>query len=109
MKNLIVKSASLPLIDLTAFRHGSQGQRDEIAKLTIRTCETAGFFYLKGHGIPERLFEQARNSALAFFHLPSEEKARVHITQFKHHRGYVGHYDVAPDPGQGEIFEKPTR
>ncbi|MFT5112349.1 MAG: isopenicillin N synthase-like dioxygenase [Parasphingorhabdus sp.] len=97
----MIKEAELPIIDLHSFRFGNQTERKLIGDLARRTCETAGFFYVTNHGIDESIFLQARKNALEFFHQPQPVKSAVHISTVPHHRGYVGHFDVAPDTTKG--------
>ena len=96
-----IEPADLPIIDLSGFVSGSDTDRQTIADQAIRACETSGFFYIVGHTIPERVFFEAQQVALAFFRGPSEIKSAVHISKVPHHRGYIGHHDVAPDVAKG--------
>ncbi|MEM7292885.1 MAG: 2OG-Fe(II) oxygenase family protein [Pseudomonadota bacterium] len=96
-----IENANLPIVDLTGFKHGDSATRQKVADLAVHACETSGFFYITGHGIPDDLFSQAKASALDFFRGPADVKAEVHISQFPHHRGYVGNFDVAPDTQKG--------
>ena len=98
---MIITAANLPIVDLRAFYSDDQSVRQSIAKTAIHACETSGFFYVKGHDISEHVFKQSQEIALAFFRGPSDIKAKVHISNFPHHRGYVGNYDVAPDTSKG--------
>ena len=93
--------ADLPIIDLNSFLNGDSHKRELIAKQTMHTCETAGFFYVIGHGIEQHKFTKARNAALDFFRSPGQIKKKVHITTVPHHRGYVGNFDVSPDTTKG--------
>jgi isopenicillin N synthase-like dioxygenase len=95
------RDAELPIIDITDFYAGSITQKKRIAAEVTKACSTSGFFYLSGHGIPRSLFNQARKVAIEFFTGPQERKSEVHISKVSHHRGYVGHYDVAPDTVKG--------
>ncbi len=96
-----MKNADLPVIDLSGFCSGNDRFRQQIADKIVYACETSGFFYVVGHGIDSIVFSQAREVALKFFRGPEEIKSGVHITQFSHHRGYVGHGDVSPDTSKG--------
>ena len=96
-----VEIASLPIIDLESFVEGDAATKQQISQAAVDACESAGFFYVSGHGIEEQVFESAKRAALEFFRMPSEYKGKVHISQFPHHRGYVGHHDVYPDVSKG--------
>ena len=89
-----VEIASLPIIDLKVFKEGSAATKRQISQAAVDACESAGFFYVSGHGIEEQVFENAKRAALEFFRMPSENKAKVQISQFPHPRGYVGHHAV---------------
>lgn len=96
-----MRSASLPIIDLTHFKEGAPDEQLTIAKQTVSACENDGFFYVTKHGIDESLFQKAKESALTFFRKDSDFKRRFHISHFSHHRGYVGNNDVSPDLEKG--------
>ena len=76
----LVEIASLPIIDLKAFKEGSAATKQQIAQAAIDACESAGFFYVSGYGIDEQVFENAKSAALDFFRMPSEYKATVSYT-----------------------------
>lgn len=97
----MIEKARLPVIDLSEFVGGTVICRQKIADAVVHACETSGFFYISGHGIPAILFEEARQVALEFFHGSAKAKSRVHISTVPHHRGYIGNYDVAPDTDKG--------
>ena len=78
----------LPIIDFTAFPHGSAAARQDIADEIGRTLETIGFFYVKGHGIPEAIQSAARAAVEAYFRLPEPCKQRQH-RQPGRYRGYI--------------------
>lgn len=88
-------------MDLSRFIQGSASGRRSIAAAAVNACETSGFFYITGHGIDEAVFTRAREVALEFFRGPQQIKSEVHITTVKHHRGYVGNFDVSPDTSKG--------
>ena len=47
----------VPVIDISAFRHGSDAQRAAVAGQWAGAFESIGFATLVGHGIPEDLLE----------------------------------------------------
>ncbi len=77
----------LPLIDIT---DALSGRRDAAATAAsvVGACESIGFMYVVGHGIPERLIRRVRADAKHFFSLPLEEKKRWQITR-SNYRGYI--------------------
>ncbi|MED5248827.1 MAG: 2-oxoglutarate and iron-dependent oxygenase domain-containing protein, partial [Pseudomonadota bacterium] len=52
-----VEIASLPIIDLESFVEGGAATKQQISQATVDACESAGFFYVSGHGIEEQVFE----------------------------------------------------
>ncbi|XP_028550802.1 probable 2-oxoglutarate-dependent dioxygenase At3g50210 isoform X2 [Dendrobium catenatum] len=43
-------------------------------------CRVAGFFYVKGHGIPDSLVKEVKNVTRKFFDLPCEEKVKIKMS-----------------------------
>ncbi|KAF3438999.1 hypothetical protein FNV43_RR17274 [Rhamnella rubrinervis] len=60
----------------------------EAVKQLDQACREAGFFYVKGHGIPDSLIKEVRNLTRKFFELPYEEKIKIKMTPATGYRGY---------------------
>ncbi|XP_052876514.1 probable 2-oxoglutarate-dependent dioxygenase At3g50210 isoform X4 [Gossypium arboreum] len=60
----------------------------EVVKQLDQACREAGFFYAKGHGIPETMVKEVRNITHKFFDLPYEEKLKIKMTPAAGYRGY---------------------
>ncbi|KAL8229227.1 hypothetical protein R6Q57_014127 [Mikania cordata] len=60
----------------------------EVVRLLDRACRDAGFFYVKGHGIPESLIKEVRDITHKFFDLPYEEKLKIKLSNETGYRGY---------------------
>ncbi|GKU98911.1 hypothetical protein SLEP1_g11846 [Rubroshorea leprosula] len=60
----------------------------EVVKQLDQACREAGFFYVKGHGIPESLIREVRSISHKFFELPYEEKLKIKMTAATGYRGY---------------------
>ncbi|KAK7386411.1 hypothetical protein VNO78_26627 [Psophocarpus tetragonolobus] len=60
----------------------------EVVRQLHKACTEAGFFYVKGHGIPETLLKEVRDETRRFFELPYEEKAKIKLTPAAGYRGY---------------------
>ncbi|XWS41865.1 hypothetical protein CRYUN_Cryun17cG0119500 [Craigia yunnanensis] len=60
----------------------------EVVKQLDEACREAGFFYVKGHDIPETLVKEVRNITHKFFDLPYEEKLKIKMTAAAGYRGY---------------------
>ncbi|KAL2522726.1 putative 2-oxoglutarate-dependent dioxygenase [Forsythia ovata] len=86
---------SIPLIDISALLEKSddpnmaqdQGVAQVVRQLD-RACREAGFFYVKGHGIPDSLVKEIRSLSHKFFDLPYEEKLKIKLSAASGYRGY---------------------
>jgi isopenicillin N synthase-like dioxygenase len=66
--------SGVPVIDLTPAREGSGTDRQRIARQIDDACCDIGFFTIAGHGVPEGVANDLRETAHAFFALPLGEK-----------------------------------
>ncbi len=62
-----------------------------VAEQIHAACTKTGFFYVRNHGLPDRVVQQAVDAAAAFFALPAEIKRRSNAVN---HRGYIGMGDA---------------
>ncbi|XWS45231.1 hypothetical protein CRYUN_Cryun15aG0118400 [Craigia yunnanensis] len=60
----------------------------EVVKQLDQACRETGFFYVKGHGVPESLMKEVRSMTHKFFSLPYEEKLKIKMTPAAGYRGY---------------------
>ncbi|KAK1301119.1 putative 2-oxoglutarate/Fe(II)-dependent dioxygenase [Acorus calamus] len=60
----------------------------EVCNLLDRACKEAGFFYVKGHGIPDSLINAVKDVTRDFFDLPYEEKNKIKLSAVTGYRGY---------------------
>ncbi|KAM4117876.1 hypothetical protein ACB094_02G158800 [Castanea mollissima] len=60
----------------------------EVVRQINQACREAGFFYVKGHGIPDSLLKEVKSVAHKFFDLLNEEKVKIKISQAAGYRGY---------------------
>ena len=74
-----VDAGSIPVVDITPLRDGSDAQG--VADALHAASTDLGFIYISGHGIPDEIIDNARASALAFFRCPEEEKASVGVSK----------------------------
>ncbi len=80
---------TVPVIDIAGLDSADPADRQAVADRIGAACRDIGFFYITGHGVPEKLVDEARAAAEAFFGLPVEEKCAVHMRNAPNHRGYV--------------------
>ncbi|CAL9115493.1 2-oxoglutarate-dependent dioxygenase 33-like isoform X1 [Musa acuminata AAA Group] len=86
---------AIPIIDISAFlekiddpRMGDDKELLEVIRQLDDACKEAGFFYVKGHGIPDSLVKEVKDATSKFFNLPNEEKVKIKMTPASGYRGY---------------------
>ncbi|BFG35913.1 hypothetical protein CerSpe_221870 [Prunus speciosa] len=86
---------SIPIIDIGPLlakcddpKMGQDSGVAQVVKQLDQACKEAGFFYVKGHGIPETILKQVKNLTRKFFELPYEEKLKIKMTADSGYRGY---------------------
>jgi isopenicillin N synthase-like dioxygenase len=87
----------LPLVDISDVLSGRQDASATAASV-VSACESIGFMYVVGHGIPERLISQVYEDVKQFFSLPLEQKQRWQITR-SNYRGYIPRQFFSPGNG----------
>jgi isopenicillin N synthase-like dioxygenase len=80
-----IDHAFIPVIDIAPLRDGTDPK--SVADRLHQASQEAGFIYVSNHGIPDRLIQSARETALDFFRLPEEEKREVAVSD--KHRGFL--------------------
>lgn len=78
----------VPVIDITELQSDDAEKRLEIARQIRDACIRVGFFYVKGHSIPQDVIDNAFGACRSFFQLPLEEKMDVHIEKSPSFKGY---------------------
>lgn len=81
----------IPLINFSLFHKGSPSERQEVAKQILYGFQTAGFLYLKNHGVPFDLLSKTYAASAEFFKRPQEQKDALGWTTPAANRGYVAH------------------
>jgi isopenicillin N synthase-like dioxygenase len=92
-----VSAASLPIIDISGLSSARSADRQAVGAQLRAACIDKGFFYIRNHGIPEKLVDDVFAEAAAFFALPAEQKAEVDKAKSNANRGY--------EPLQGQTLE----
>lgn len=67
-------SLDIPLIDFSAFQSIDQSTKKSTAQAVLHGFRTAGFIYIKNHGIPQTAVENTFAESAKFFARPREEK-----------------------------------
>jgi isopenicillin N synthase-like dioxygenase len=87
----------LPLIDISGPMSG-RGDAAATTASVVSACETIGFMYVVGHGIPAPLINRVYEDVKQFFCLPLEVKQRWQITR-SNYRGYIPRKFFSPNTG----------
>jgi isopenicillin N synthase-like dioxygenase len=85
----------VPIIDIGSLRDGSDPMT--VAEQLGWAATDVGFIYVRNHGVPRVVVEQARAAALRFFNRPLADK--LEVTSNLHHHGYLG-------PGQTKMYDE---
>ncbi|KAI9837273.1 MAG: hypothetical protein M1819_000347 [Sarea resinae] len=81
----------IPLIDFSLFLHGTPRDKAQAAHTILAGFQTAGFIYLKNHGIPTESVSRTFAESAKFFARPAEQKDALAWTTPESNRGYVTH------------------
>lgn len=95
----------IPIVDFSPFLEGTPEGRAHVAREIIHACETIGFFYLTGHGVPEDMRKAMFERAAQFFHLPHEEKEKSRATT-EWNRGWIYSGDRTNLNTNSRVFEQ---
>ena len=67
----------IPTLDISPHLTGQAGGREKAAAHLDEISRTVGFFYLKGHGIPQEVINRTFQESRRFHTLPEEQKAVI--------------------------------
>ncbi|MFN3889403.1 MAG: isopenicillin N synthase family dioxygenase [Beijerinckiaceae bacterium] len=80
----------IPVLDIAPALSGDPAGLEAVARELGEITRTIGFFYLKGHGVPDDLVDRVFAQSRRFHALPAEEKAKVaHRFTDSFQSGYV--------------------
>jgi isopenicillin N synthase-like dioxygenase len=83
---LTLESASLPVIDIEGLY---TGDRAAVAHALGQAARTSGFFYIKGHRIPQQMIDALFEASKTFHAMPRTYKMKYWCGFSTNHRGYV--------------------
>ena len=81
---------SVPVIDIGAFRSGTDVERAAVAAAVDRAAREVGFMQITGHGIPDEVAAGLAQAIDGFFALTPSEKLRWRPPSPAVNRGYSG-------------------
>jgi isopenicillin N synthase-like dioxygenase len=100
-----VSLEEIPIIDFAPFLNGDAAARQAVAEQIAWACETIGFFYLVGHGIPEAYRAAVFERSAQFFHLPVEARRQYAVTE-DCNRGFIQSNPGASLTADSRVFEQ---
>ena len=81
VKDLEAATRAIPVIDFAPAFRGEPGGLEAVAAQVRRASEEVGFFYLKGHGVPDAVVDEAFAASREFHAMPMEAKRRLAIDE----------------------------
>ena len=78
---------TIPVIDISLLQEHSDSALRKIGPELHDAARDHGFFYIKGHGVPDRIVDSTFSVAQQFFALPKETKTEVKVSG--PHRGFL--------------------
>ena len=88
----------IPTLDFTDYLAGKPGGLEQAARDLHEISTTVGFFFLKGHGIPEACVDTIFRESRRFHALPDAEKRKVpRCEHFSFKSGYQEMYEERPN------------
>jgi isopenicillin N synthase-like dioxygenase len=96
----------IPLIDVSGYLAGVPGAAQRAAAELRFAFENVGFYYLRGHGVPQPLIDMAYAEAARFHAQPIEQKLALKVDE--HNTGYM---PIArkPPPNAAAQGKKPSQ
>ena len=97
-----MRREEVPIIDIEPFRSGNDSAKKSVAQQVDNAFCTTGFMSIVGHGISEKLIQNAREVALEFFALDPVEKMKIANPPEHMSRGYnwIGNRSLAYTLGE---------
>ena len=96
----------IPLIDVAAYLAGAPGAAQRAAAELRFAFENVGFYYLRGHGVPQPLIDTAYAEAARFHAQPLDAKLALRVDEHN-----IGYMPIArtPPPNAAAQGKKPSQ
>src|SRR5215470_19957351 len=72
-------AGAIPILDVAPYLAGEPGARERLGAELRWAFEKVGFYYLRGHGIPQSLIDATFAQAARFHALPMKEKLAIAV------------------------------
>src|SRR5690242_21757856 len=83
-------AAEIPVLDLAPYFSGQSAARDRLASQLCHAFENIGFYFIKGHGVPQSLIDAAFAETARFHAQPLDRKL-----QLRRNRDNVGYLPMS--------------
>ncbi|KAG5949790.1 hypothetical protein E4U53_005758 [Claviceps sorghi] len=93
--------SEIPIIDVSPMFSSSAAARQSVAKQVNHAATNMGFFYIKNHGIPSAVIQDAYRAGLSFFHQDVQDKLAATIAQSRQYNGYRALETQRLNPDEG--------
>ena len=104
VKDVDEATKAIPLIDAGPAFRAETGALEAVAQQVRRACETVGFFYLAGHGVPQALIDAAFAASREFHAMPLPAKRSLKINE-----NNIGYLAVNESMQRHSTVHKATR
>ena len=96
----------IPMIDFAPMDSADAAERAKVGEAVRKACTEVGFFYAKGHGMPQEIIDATFGAAHRFFDLPLEAKQAISVEKSDAMRGYTPLLGENTDPdNNGDLHE----
>ena len=90
---------AIPIVDVGPLIEGEPNGAARVGKELAKACDTVGFFYAVGHGVPTEVIKGAFSQSERFFAWPTEERMKIKVDEFS--RGYFPLEQISHPEGKG--------
>ncbi len=73
----------IPVIDITALRHGTSAEQEPVAAALGAACREAGFFYITGHGVDPETMAKLFDASRMFFNQSAAAKEAIAMSRIE--------------------------
>ncbi|KAF8996158.1 2OG-Fe-II oxygenase [Cyathus striatus] len=94
----------IPIIDFSNISSDDPSVKRALASEVRDACLSAGFFYVKNHGIPEAVIQDVLTAGRYFFSLPLETKIKLDYHKTPNFKGYYPLPDPKTSTATHEVF-----
>ena len=98
--------SAIPLIDFSPMLSDDPAERAKVGAAVREACTQVGFFYARGHGVPQGVIEATFSAAHRFFALGEDDKRAIAVEHSDNNRGYTPLLGENTDPtAKGDMHE----